>query len=175
MARVLEGSDLGKTVTRHLGLPLILFVAQVALYYLLSPDELISSLGIELADSEELLLSMIALTPIMVLFEEVGLRAVPHYIYTGLSKGWMSLGEYIENLSDSGIEFYLLLGFGLVNGFMHLMNVESASFLNIAKYLFIHLVGGAYLGGVYLKYGFKQVYVTHLLYNMMVYTVFYPR
>jgi len=175
MARVLKGSDLVKTVTKHLGLPLLLFVAQVALYYLLSPDEAISSLGIELADSEELLLSMIALTPIMVLFEEVGLRAVPHYIYTGLNKGWMSIGDYIENLNDPGLEYYILLGFGLVNGFVHLMNVESASFLNIAKYLFIHIMGGAYLGGVYLKYGFKQAYLTHLLYNMMVFVAFYPR
>jgi hypothetical protein len=87
----------------------------------------------------------------------------------------MSIGEYIENLTDSGLEFYMLLEFGLVNGFMHLMNVESVSFLSIVKYLFIHFVGGAYLGGVYLKYGFKQVYLTHLLYNMMVYIVFYPR
>ncbi|MBD3207280.1 CPBP family intramembrane metalloprotease [Candidatus Bathyarchaeota archaeon] len=174
MARVLKGSDLVKTATRHLGPPVILFVVQVSLYYLFSPEETISSLGIELVDSEELLLSMIAFTPIIVLFEEVGLRAVPHYIYTGLSKGWMSVGDYIENLNDSDIEFYLLLGFGLVNGFMHLMNVESASFLNTVKYLFIHFVGGAYLGGVYLKYGFKQVYLTHLLYNMMVFIAFYP-
>ncbi|MBD3205353.1 hypothetical protein GF319_03285 [Candidatus Bathyarchaeota archaeon] len=111
MARVLKGSDLVKTATRHLGPPLILFVVQVSLYYLFSPEEAISSLGIELADSSRLLLSMIAFTPIIVLFEEVGLRVVPHYIYTGLSKGWMSIGEYIENLNDSGLESYLFLGF----------------------------------------------------------------
>ena len=175
MARVLKRSDLVKTAAKYLGLPIILFVVQVSLYYIFSPDEAISNLGIELADSDELLLSMIAFTPIIVLFEELGLRAVPHYIYTGLSKGWMSMGDYIENLNDSGLESYILLGFGLVNGFIHLTNIEGVSFLNIAKYLFIHFVGGAYLGGVYLKYGFKQVYVTHLLYNMMIYTVFYPR
>jgi hypothetical protein len=175
MARVLKRSDLVKTVAKYLGLPFILFVVQVSLYYLFSPDEVISSLGIELTESGDLLLLLMAYTPIIVLFEEIGLRAVLHYFYTGLSKGWMSVDEYIKNLNDSGLEFYLLLGFGLVNGFVHLMNVESASFLNIVKYLFIHFVSGAYLGGVYLKYGFKQVYVAHLLHNMMVYTVFYPR
>jgi hypothetical protein len=169
MAIELKGSDLVKTVTKHLGLPLLLFVVQVPLYYLFGPYDAISNLGIELADSDELLLSMIALTPVIVLFEEIGLRAVPHYIYTGLNKGWMSIGDYIENLNDSGLGSYMLLGFGLVNGFVHLMNVESTSFLNIAKYLFIHLVGGAYLGGVYLKYGFKQAYATHLLYNMRIF------
>jgi hypothetical protein len=174
MGKELKRSDLIEGGARYLGHSLILFVVQVSLYYLFSPDEAISSLGIELTESGDLLLLLIAYTPIIVLFEEISLRAVPHYIYIGLSKGWMSVGEYIKNLNDSGIKLHLLLGFGIVNGFMHLINVESVSFLNIVKYLFIHFVGGAYLGGVYLKYGFKQVYFTHLVYNMMVFIAFYP-
>lgn len=150
---------------------LLFVVIQLSLYYLLDPE-----LTFTLDEKPDLLPSLIAFTPVLVLIEELGLRAFPHFIIIGLIQGWprfTDLLRHARNPEEEKLDVFMIPLFGVLNGVIHLSNVVSASPINILKYSFMHFVGGAYLGTVYLRHGFRQVYATHLLYNMMVFGLFY--
>ena len=155
---------------------LLLLVIQLSLYYLLDP-ELTFTIDEKLNESgDDILSTLIALTPISALIEELGLRAFPHFICIGLIQGWprfTDLLRHARNPEEEKLDILMIPLFGLVNGVIHLSNVASASPINILKYSFTHFVGGTYLGTIYLRHGFRQVYATHLLYNLMVFGLFY--
>jgi len=146
-------------------------VIQLSLYYLLNPE-----MTFTIDEKPDLLPSLIAFTPVLVLIEELGLRAFPHFICIGLIQGWprfTDLLRHARNPEEEKLDVFMIPLFGVVNGVIHLSNVVTASPINILKCSFMHFVGGAYLGTIYLRHGFRQVYATHLLYDMMVFGLFY--
>ena len=155
---------------------LLFVVIQLSLYYLLDP-EMTFTIDEKLNESgDDLLPSLIAITPISVLIEELGLRVFPHFICIGLIQGWPRFRDLLRHArspEEEKLDVFMIPLFGVVNGVIHLSNVVTASPINILKYSFTHFVGGAYLGTIYLRHGFRQVYATHLLYNMMVFGLFY--
>jgi len=149
----------------------LLFVIQLAFYTLMAP-ELTFSLVEELDGSSDRLHKLIALTPVLVFIEEIGLRAAPFLVFMGLLQGFPVFSDLLHpshNPGEKKLEVLLIPLFAVVNGILHLSNVVTASPLNMLKYLLTHVFGGGYLGTIYLRYGFIQVYITHLLYNIMVY------
>lgn len=151
---------------------LLLVVTEYSLYYLMNPE-----LTLNFNEySGDLLHAFILVTPITVLIEELGLRAFPHVICIGIIKGWPSFTDLKKHIrSPKEGKYYLVFMiplFGAVSGIIHLTNVASASSINILKYFFIKFVGGSYLGTIFLRYGFWEVYITHLLYNFMVFGIF---
>lgn len=153
---------------------LLLIAIELSLYYLMNPeltftiDEKLNEYG------DDLLPVMILFTPISALIEELGLRAFPHVICIGLIKGWPSFTDLKKRIRspNEGKHYFVFMIplFGAANGIVHLTNVASASSINILKYFFIHFVGGSYLGTIFLRYGFWQVYITHLLCDMFLLT-----
>jgi len=150
---------------------LLLLVIQLSLYYLLDPE-----LTFTIDEKPDLLPSLFAFLPVLVLIEELGLRVFPHFICLGLIQGWprfTDLLRHARNPEEEKLDVFMIPLFGVVNGVIHLSNVATASPINILKYSFTHFVGGAYLGTIYLRHGFRQVYATHLLYDMMVFGLFF--
>lgn len=151
---------------------LLLVLIELSLYHLLKPEGTLTFKFNEYAE-DDLLAALILFTPISVLIEELGLRAFPHFICSGLVNGWPSFTDLIKHIRrpKEGKHYlvFMIPLFGAANGIAHLTNVASASSINILKYFFIHFVGGASLGAIFLRYGFWPVYITHLLYDMMVF------
>ncbi len=154
----------------------LLLVILLSLYYLLDP-ELTSTLDERINESgDDILPSLIAFTPISALLEELGLRVFPYFITLGLIQGWprfMDLLRYARGPKEARLDVFMIPLFGVLNGAIHLSNVLSASPLNTVKYFFTHFVSGSFLGAIYLRRGFLQVYATHLLYDIMVFGLMY--
>ena len=149
-------------------------VIQLSLYYLLDPE--LTELTFTIDEKPDLLPSLIAFLPVLVLIEELGLRVFPHFICLGLIQGWPSFTNLLRHArspEEEKLDVFMMPLFGVVNGVIHLSNVVTASPMNILTYSFTHFVGGVYLGTIYLRYGFRQVYATHLLYDMMVFGLFF--
>ena len=168
MEKDLKEFKLLKSGLKIVAFAFLLLVIQLSLYYLLDPE-----LTFTIDESDvDLLPSMMALVPISALLEEHGLRVFPHFIVIGLIQGWprfTDLLRHTRNPENEKLDVLMIPLFGLLNGVIHLSNVVAASPMNIIKYSFTHFVSGAYLGAIYLRHGFRQVYATHLLYDMMVF------
>jgi hypothetical protein len=170
MGEDLKEFELLKSGLKIVAFAFLLLVIQMSLYYLLNPE--FTELTFTFDEKPDILPSLIAITPISALIEELGLRLFPHFIVIGLIQGWprfTNLLREVRGSEEAKLDVLMIPLFGVLNGVLHLSNVASASPMNIVKYSFTHFLGGAYLGAIYLRHGFRQVYATHLLYDMMVF------
>ena len=71
----------------------ILLAVQLSLYHLLGPE---LTFSIE-ETGGDIRPSLIAFTPISVLFEELGLRVVPYFFAVGLYQGWSRFMDLLRH------------------------------------------------------------------------------
>jgi hypothetical protein len=152
---------------------LILVAVELSLNNIMSPD-ITSTLDLKYGEyGDSILPTMAALLPFTVLIEELGLRALPRLFCNGLLKGWPSLRELLRDATNpveerKSVFVFMIVLFGVIGGVTHLSNIVDASSIDLLKYFIIHFIGGAYLGFVYMSYGFIQIYAVHILYDSIV-------